>query len=65
MMFLTDNFTTQIANAIATGINAGLVICAIMLIISIALFCLYVAIGTWVVKKVWFSDWGGNPRRYR
>lgn len=65
MTYLTSALTEQFTEAITTGINAGLILCAILIGISLAIFCLYVAVGTWVVKKVWFSNWGGDPRRYR
>ena len=64
-MFLTSTMNNQIGNMITSLIGAGLGLSIIAMIISLAVFCLYVAVGTWVVKKVWFSDWGGNPRRYR
>lgn len=65
MTFLTSNITEGIGNAIGAGISAGIILYIFIIAISLAIFCLYVAVGTWVVKKVWFSDWGGNPRRYR
>ena len=60
-----DFLTTSIGDAIAAGISAGIIIYIFIIAISLAVFCLYVAVGTWVVKKVWFSNWGGNPRKYR
>ena len=65
MMLLVSNVNDQLANAISGAIGAGLLLYAFFIAISLAIFCLFVAVGTWVVKKVWFSDWGGNPRRYR
>lgn len=62
---LTNYMTDQITNAVADGLNAAVWLLVIGLIISLAVFSLFVAVGTYVVKKVWFSDWGGNPRRYR
>lgn len=55
----------QIEDTLSTAVEAGLILIVILILISLAIFCLYVAIGTYVVKKVWFSNWGGDPRRYR
>ena len=55
----------QIEDTLSTAVEAGLILIIILILISLAIFCLYVAIGTYVVKKVWFSNWGGDPRRYR
>ena len=65
MMLLVNNVNTQIANIITGALGAGLLLYVFFIAISLAVFCLFVAVGTWVVKKVWFSDWGGNPSRYR
>lgn len=62
---LTNYMTDQISNAIADGLSAVVWLLVIGIIISLAVFSLFVAVGTYVVKRVWFSDWGGNPRRYR
>lgn len=58
--------TATAANAVAGTITAGIFwIFIVGLIISLAVFSLFVAVGTYIVKKVWFSDWGGNPKKFR
>lgn len=55
----------QIENALSTAGGMALTTIIILVLLSLGIFSLYVAVGTYVVKKVWFSNWGGNPRRYR
>ena len=58
---MTASATDTVANAITAGFFW---LFFIGLIVSLAVFSLFVAVGTYVVKKVWFSNWGGNPKRY-
>ena len=64
-MYQTMDFADQISNAIESGMTAGLILIIIIFAISLAIFALYVAVATYVVKKVWFSNIGGSPWRYR
>lgn len=41
-----------------------LLVIILALAFSLGVFCLFVAVGTYVVKKIWFSDAGGRPRKY-
>lgn len=65
MIYTGQDIAQSVESAVSSGISAGLILAALVTIISLAIFCLYVAVGTWVVKKVWFSSWGGYPGRYR
>ena len=65
MNILTSSIGEQIANGIESGINASIILIIILFIISLAIFALYVAVATIVVKKIWYSDIGGRPGRYR
>lgn len=65
MIILTSQTTAQIGQAIGAAFGAGFIGFIILLAIGTGIFCLQVALATYIVKRVWFSDWGGNPRRYR
>ena len=65
MIYNTQGVAESIENAVTAGATAGLILWIFIIVISLAIFCLHVAVGTWVVKKVWFSSWGGYPGRYR
>ena len=64
--YITGIISNAAAQSAANGITSAIVLLIIIaLLISLAIFSLFVAVGTYVVKRVWFSDWGGNPRKYR
>lgn len=65
MNILTSTVTDQLNNAASSGFAAVIVIIIICIGISLAIFALYVAVATIVVKKIWYSDIGGRPNRYR
>lgn len=65
MILTAQGIAESVGNAVTAGVSAGLILWALATILGLAIFCLYVAVGTWVVKKVWFSSWGGYPGRYR
>ena len=65
LIYLTNTLVNALGDAVNQAIGAAFWLLIFGLIISLAVFCLFVAVGTYVVKKVWFSNWGGNPRRYR
>lgn len=62
---LTNTTGEQISKALVDGINSAIILYVFFLAISLVIFCIFVAVGTYVVKKVWFSNWGGSPWRYR
>lgn len=65
MNILSNSINKQISNAIAEGLAAGVFLIVIGFAVSIAIFALYVAVATIVIKKIWYSDIGGRPGNYR
>ena len=64
--YITGIVSNAVNQSAANGITLAVILLIIIaLLVSLAIFSLFVAVGTYVVKRVWFSDWGGNPRKYR